>query len=61
MTIGRPDADQAGARPYLHRCAEMRSGQATHVPRPRRERIPTCAPDGRAARFYCFSGCILTI
>ena len=33
MTIGRAAADQAGARPYLHRCAGTRSRHATHLRR----------------------------
>jgi hypothetical protein len=43
MTIGRANADHAGARPYLHRCAEIRSRHPTHVQRRRREHIHTYA------------------
>jgi hypothetical protein len=43
LTSGCADADHAGARPYLHRCAGTRSRDATHVQRRRRERILTCA------------------
>ena len=49
MTIGHADADQAGARPYLHRCAGTRSGHATHVQRRARERI-SYAPEIRRDR-----------
>jgi hypothetical protein len=51
MTIGRADADQAGARTYQHRCAGTRSRHARHMQR-RGASASLPALGGRAARVF---------
>jgi hypothetical protein len=54
MTSGCAEADHAGARPFLHRCAGTRSRDDTHVQRRGRERIE-CLGDAslRIRRDFC--------